>query len=83
MNDPKRRQAGSVTYYPALDHFRDYLDGEITLEEFRRCDKVAVTEPLYVEEPAPSVAHVRDQSFAIGFGFGLFLGVVVTLVYLS
>lgn len=81
----KRRVIGQITRFKALDAFRDYVEGNSTLEEFRKCDVSIEHEPIYAESPDPEpleserVPGERVLALMAAFGVGVLVGYVFTL----
>jgi len=75
----RRKIIGYSTSYPALDAFRDYIEGRSTLEQFRNAKVSSVTTPIYseieLENHADMVSRESSQfkQFCC-FILGLFVG---------
>lgn len=77
----RRRVIGSVTTFPAYDQYRAYVDGQITLEEWRNCDApTLVVKPIYAEaqeEVLPprwdylAIVLLGVICFCLGFALGV------------
>lgn len=46
----KKKSYGTITYYPAYEAWRDYMEGTITLEEFSKVKECVVTKPIQPDD---------------------------------